>query len=407
MAGAAATLVRFTYEQLADPGCDLSAQVEAAFGRDGLGICVVDGVPGYPEKRAALLPLASQLASLPAEQLEELEDPASKWNFGWSHGREKLEAGRVGASPHAGVPAHVNLLLTRCVDTPKPGQDTAKGSFYANPLTDVPTDSEELQQQFPHFCRPNIWPKRSLPALEPALKDLGALICRVGLLLAHHCDAYVAAKAEHPSAARMERTIAESRCCKSRLLHYFPPTHTQTQPSTDKDGADVSSWCVMLDVCACCPTMSADTTSPLADRCGWHLDHGSLTGLTCASYFDEAGQQVPPPDEAAGLYIRSRSGVVVRARFEANQLAFQMGEATQVHSGGLLVATPHCVRAPTVGAAGVARNAFAVFMQPHFDAPMDAPPGKLTGADVGIAHWQPGQTFGDFAAAKVALYYGQ
>ena len=143
-------------------------------------------------------------------------------------------------------------------------------------------------------------------------------------------------------------------------------------------------------------------------RCGWHLDHGSLTGLTCASYYDDAtGQEVAAPDEAAGLYIRSRSGEVVRARFDANQLAFQMGEATQVHSGGLLVATPHCVRAPAVGAGGIARNTFAVFMQPHFEAPMDAPPGKLTGADVGIAHWRPGQSFGDFSAAKVAMYYGQ
>jgi hypothetical protein len=93
-----ATLVRFTYEQLADPGADLSSQVEAAFGPEGLGICVVDNVPGYVDARATLLPLASQLASLPAEQLAALEDPESKYNFGWSHGKEKLEAGRVGAS---------------------------------------------------------------------------------------------------------------------------------------------------------------------------------------------------------------------------------------------------------------------------------------------------------------------
>ena len=93
-----ATLVRFTYEQLADPGADLSAQVEAAFGPEGLGICVVDNVPGYADARAKLLPLASQLVSLPAEQLAELEDKDSKYNFGWSHGKEKLEAGRVGAS---------------------------------------------------------------------------------------------------------------------------------------------------------------------------------------------------------------------------------------------------------------------------------------------------------------------
>ena len=39
---------------------------------------------------------------------------------------------------------------------------------------------------------------------------------------------------------------------------------------------------------------------------------------------------------------------------------------SQVQSGGLLQATPHCVRAASgPSAAGIARNAFAVFMQPR------------------------------------------
>ena len=40
---------------------------------------------------------------------------------------------------------------------------------------------------------------------------------------------------------------------------------------------------------------------------------------------------------------------------------------SQVQSGGLLQATPHCVRAASgPAAAGVARNVFAVFMQPRY-----------------------------------------
>ena len=77
---------------------------------------------------------------------------------------------------------------------------------------------------------------------------------------------------------------------------------------------------------------------------------------------------MPCPDDTAGLYIRARDGEVVRATFKPTQLAFQMGQATQIHSGGLLRATPHCVRAAGgPAAAGVARNAFAVFMQPNWD----------------------------------------
>jgi isopenicillin N synthase-like dioxygenase len=46
-------------------------------------------------------------------------------------------------------------------------------------------------------------------------------------------------------------------------------------------------------------------------------------------------------------------------------LAFQIGEAAQIASRGLLVATPHLVR----GAAypNMARNTFAVFMHPNAD----------------------------------------
>ena len=59
----------------------------------------------------------------------------------------------------------------------------------------------------------------------------------------------------------------------------------------------------------------------------------------------------------------------------------QVGEALQVHSGGLLRATPHYVRvAAGPAAAGVTRNTFAVFMQPDVDEPMEPPPGEGGGS---------------------------
>ena len=144
--------------------------------------------------------------------------------------------------------------------------------------------------------------------------------------------------------------------------------------------------------------------------------------------------QVPCPDERAGLYIRSRSGEVVRggcrrprrrggrlftaraphfvfdrqvrAVFDSSSLAFQVGEVAQVHSGGLLRATPHCVRAAGgAAAAGVARNAFAVFMQPHWDAPMDAPPGVADAAALGAPARVTAMTFGEFAQSMLESYH--
>jgi hypothetical protein len=102
--------VTLDYAQLLDPAAELGAAVEAAYGPDGLGLLLVNGVPGYAEARGRLLPLASRLASLPAAALEALEDPASTFNFGWSHGKETMNGGQP---------------------------DTAKGSFYANPLLDT------------------------------------------------------------------------------------------------------------------------------------------------------------------------------------------------------------------------------------------------------------------------------
>ena len=114
---------------------------------------------------------------------------------------------------------------------------------------------------------------------------------------------------------------------------------------------------------------------------------------------------MPCPDDTAGLYIRARDGEVVRATFKPTQLAFQMGQATQIHSGGLLRATPHCVRAAGgAAAAGIARNAFAVFMQPNWDAAMDAP-GDAEGDALGIPQHRKGMTFGQFAHAMLTTYH--
>lgn len=79
------------------------------------------------------------------------------------------------------------------------------------------------------------------------------------------------------------------------------------------------------------------------------------------------------PDPTAGLYIRSRKGELVKATIPSDHLAFQIGETAQVHSGGLLQATPHAVRGCSMS--GISRATFAVFMEPEWDCPMTVPDG--------------------------------
>ena len=137
-----------------------------------------------------------------------------------------------------------------------------------------------------------------------------------------------------------------SKCCKARLLHYFPRSTedmSESGATTKKDNEEdiFSSWC------------------------GWHNDHGSLTGLVSAMYLDEDGNVVANSDPDAGLYIRGRSSELIKVGIPEDHIAFQIGETAQIHSGGILQATPHAVRGTSKP--GVSRETFAVFMEPMWD----------------------------------------
>ncbi|KAG8044426.1 hypothetical protein GUJ93_ZPchr0057g2644 [Zizania palustris] len=215
--------VSIPFSDLKERDRDLSGKIEEGLGPNGLGIISIADVPGFPLLRKALLRLAPRIADLPEDVKKGLEDTDSRYNFGWSHGKEKLDSGKF---------------------------DTFKGSFYANPILDVPITDDVLVRRYPSYCRPNIWPTGHLPELEIAFKALGKLMLEVGLMLAHHCDRYVMQQGVGLYDGEiLELTIANSRCHKGRLLYYFP-----RQFSNQKEGGSVSSWC------------------------GWHTDHGSLTG---------------------------------------------------------------------------------------------------------------------------------
>jgi len=174
--------------------------------------------------------------------------------------------------------------------------------------------------------------------------------------------------------------IENSRTCKARLLHYFPlPEDDPKTPGTRA----IDSWC------------------------GWHNDHSALTGLCPAMYRDVSkDEQIPNPDPNAGLYIKSRDGKTYQVRLPADCLGFQIGECTQVFSGGLLLATPHAVRAVAYPlSTTVCRDTFAVFMQPNFDFMLNPPQGIAPDA-VAVGQYKSGMDFGEFGKATIAHYYG-
>ncbi|GFH11399.1 DIOX_N domain-containing protein [Haematococcus lacustris] len=221
-------------------------------------------------------------------------------------------------------------------------------------MTDQPCAPDSpLLQQYPQYFRPNIWPGPDLPDLEPAFKALGQAVVALGTQLAHHCDRYCCALNPGLAPGQLLGVLSASCTHKGRLLHYFP----QGQPDSP------------AEPCPAQPTASQEDVGQ-ADGAGsgpWQ------EGLTSAMFM-RGPHVVACPDPAAGLYIRNRRGQVVQVAIPADHIAFQVGEALQVHSGGLLCATPHYVRgARGPGTADLARNTFAVFMQPDVAVPMDTP----------------------------------
>ena len=83
-----------------------------------------------------------------------------------------------------------------------------------------------------------------------------------------------------------------------------------------------------------------------------------------------------PKDSKAGLYAMSREGNIVKVSIPQDCMAFQIGETMQIHTGGILKATPHQVRSGSMGAPGVSRNQYVLFMEPNFKEAMFVPHGR-------------------------------
>lgn len=357
----------------------LQAAIAEAFGYGGLGIMAVTDIPELAEQRQRMLPVGAQFASLPDATKQKTETPHAFFQVGWSYGNEKLQG-----------------------DQP----DWAKGSYYANPLVDVPSEDTDLIARFPSFLEPNVWPTDDLPEFEGAFKALGRAVVDVGRLVAKQCDDYTASQCPGYEDGKLFKLLQRSKCCKGRFLHYYPADQVQHLMGVRENAVD----------------KAADPDVAFSDWCGWHNDHGSLTGLVPAMFIDADGEEVPNPDPSAGIYIRSTTGTLVKVVLPpgSSHLAFQIGETTQIHTGGILQATPHAVKGPSgPDAAGISRETMAVFMEPEFSGDMSLPEGRTvedvqSGEAVKFlpssvktlaSRWQPGMNFGEFSDATFNTFY--
>jgi len=286
---------------------------------------------------------------------------------------------------------------------------------------------------------------------------MGRLIVKVGVMVARQCDVYVRSKCVgyeggkeggRKGRGKLERVVRESKVCKGRLLYYFPYVEREGEGEEGGKEGEKTGLCVKKGEKEEEGKEGGKKEKDFSTWCGWHNDHGSLTGLTPAMYLDAEGQEVDihahsssnssssssgmeEEEEEGGLYALSRAGEVVKVLIPPHHLAFQIGETAQIHSGGLLRATPHAVKGSTTKARqGISRETFAVFMEPEMHEPMTMPVGRTVedvcgkqglmgsegeegergkGVRVGVpsleSRWDPSMDFAAFTALTLKSYY--
>lgn len=96
-------------------------------------------------------------------------------------------------------------------------------------------DLRALAKANPGVFAPNVWPSH-MPQLRPAFLDVAKLVRDVGLLVAKCAGAYVHSRCEGYEPGKLESILRHSKCCKARLLHYFPANDAGKGGSENNDG---------------------------------------------------------------------------------------------------------------------------------------------------------------------------
>ena len=187
--------------------------------------------------------------------------------------------------------------------------DFYKGSFYANPLINH---------------KNNIWPEE-YPEFEYYFNNLSKIMYYIGLNVILDCDYYLNDNIVNYPKEYLYNIIKNNNNQTGRFLHYY-----ENNNHIEEDGS-----------------------------CAWHLDHGGLTILPSAIYFDNDFNRIFPNDDS-GLYIKDTNENIHKITIPDDSVLCQSGEILQILSGGFLKATPHCVK--STSNPKISRETFPLFI---------------------------------------------
>ena len=171
--------------------------------------------------------------------------------------------------------------------------DSNKGSYYCNPIFND---------------KNNIWPKE-YPLFEEHFRNFSKILYYIGLNVLVDCDTYLKNEIKNYSQDYLYNIIKKNKTPTGRFLHYY-----ENDNFNQEDGS-----------------------------CSWHLDHGCLTVLPSPIYFDKDYKEIKPNDNS-GLYIKDANNKTHKVNIPEDAVICQSGEILQILTGGVLQATPHCVK---------------------------------------------------------------
>ncbi|OMJ93638.1 hypothetical protein SteCoe_3334 [Stentor coeruleus] len=193
---------------------NLSNELFEAFGKDGLGLLSISGIPYYRSQRQKLLSLSYELSHLSVLDKAKIENPESGFNIGWKESSSQYPC----------------------------------GTFTANPIDDYNQDA---------FYQ-NLWPLQSLPSLRPTFRELSTTIMKTVFLLAMHIDKYMELLFPYSNSQSFEGLLCDSHNHIGSLNHSL--SYNQGREDNDFNWKNYSG---LLTAYTCPLFINTVTASPL------------------------------------------------------------------------------------------------------------------------------------------------
>ncbi|MFK7985812.1 MAG: isopenicillin N synthase family dioxygenase [Sandaracinaceae bacterium] len=202
------------------------------------------------------------------------------------------------------------------------GQPDFKECYFAAP---VKTD-EACGIQYPEIFADNVWPE-GLPGFQEDYVAVGQQLHEAGLSLLTGVAVWLG----------LHQRWFDNRLAGGahvfRLLRYLP-----------LDAGQVAAGVVWGEE---------------------HTDFNLLTLLPGGRFLDPDGQPGERPDDASGLYLRTRDGRKVRGRAPEGCVVAQVGQQLEILTGGRLTATPHVITASKTPGYTRVSGAHFLHLHPH------------------------------------------